>query len=457
MRNKIVLWVAGCFMALMTSCLSSSNEYIYEVSRNCQLLSFTLENDSVEGLSTLEFTIDQLGNAVFNLDSMPVGTEIGKVLIDTMTYGSATTGVRIYQTATGDTIDYSNEDSVDFSQPVEILIYTGEAIARKYDAWVNIHTQEPDSLVWKLYSDELLSQPMDEVKVITNSYAEAGEDTYLMYARPVGTQAYLLYTAPMDAPDRWTEQALSGLPTSGLLLEQMTTFNNQLYVPATDGALYASADGATWSRQEGAPMVKALLGGLSNSVNQPAALAAVVEAEGSLVFAAMDVDGSWEMGAGVPAEFPISGFASTDMDLMYRDRLLIVGGRTAGNQLVNTTWSTMDARTWANLTDAQKSYFTKKEGANVAYYDDKFYLIGGMDEAGKPTKDIHLSIDHGVTWSYIDSLVVLPNEYAARGFASMIVDKDNYLCIFGGKTAKTVSVLNEVWRGRINRLGFERQ
>ena len=82
-----------------------------------------------------------------------------KVLIDTMTYGSATTGVRIYQTATGDTIDYSNEDSVDFSQPVEILIYTGEAIARKYDAWVNIHTQEPDSLVWKLYSDELLSQP----------------------------------------------------------------------------------------------------------------------------------------------------------------------------------------------------------------------------------------------------------------------------------------------------------
>ena len=118
MRNKIVLWFAGCFMALMTSCLSSSNEYIYEVSRNCQLLSFTLENDSVEGLSTLEFTIDQLGNAVFNLDSMPVGTEIGKVLIDTMTYGSATTGVRIYQTATGDTIDYSNEDSVDFSQPV---------------------------------------------------------------------------------------------------------------------------------------------------------------------------------------------------------------------------------------------------------------------------------------------------------------------------------------------------
>ena len=80
-----------------------------------------------------------------------------------------------------------------------------------------------------------------------------------------------------------------------------------------------------------------------------------------------------------------------------------------------------------------------------------------MDEAGKPTKDIHLSIDHGVTWSYIDSLVVLPNEYAARGFASMIVDKDNYLCIFGGKTAKTASVLNEVWRGRINRLGFERQ
>lgn len=456
MRNKIVLWIAGCFTALLTSCLNSSNEYIYEVSRNCQLLRFSVENDSIEGLSNVRFTIDQLGNAVFNLDSMPVNTKLEKVLIDTLTYGPGATGVRIYQTATGDTIDYSQEDSVDISQPLEILIYTGPTLSRSYNAWINIHTQEPDSLVWRRYSDELLAQPMNDVKVITNDYATE-EDTYLMYAQPVGSPSYLLYTSPMDAPKQWNAQPLSGLPESGLRLEQITTFNQRIYVPATDGALYTSADGITWSREEGAPVIRALLGSLNNSVNQPAALSAIVETEGSLWFAAMDSKGNWETGAAVPTEFPISGFASTEMDLMYRDRLLIVGGRTAGNQLVNTTWSTMDARTWANLTDAQKSYFSKKEGANVAYYDDKFFLIGGLDEAGKPTKDIHLSIDHGVTWSYIDSLVVLPNEYTARGFASMLVDKNNYLCIFGGKTARTASVLNEVWRGRINRLGFERQ
>ena len=454
MKNKVVLFF-GSFIVLLTSCLGSSNEYIYEVSLNNQLLSFSLNSDSVEGLSDVKFTIDQLSNSVFNLDSMPVDTKIEKVL-SSLTYGSAATGARFYQEATGDTIDYSEEDSVDFSKPVKILLYTGGSIIRTYDAWINIHTQVPDSLVWTLYSDQLFSQPMNDMKVLTNKYTGT-EDTYLMYARPAASRSYWLYTASMDSPDQWTEAALSGLPSEGLVLEQLSAFNNQLYVPASDGSLYVSDDQVTWRKVEGTPVVKAVLGGLKSSVNQPAVLATVIEDNGRLSFAALDTTGVWTVGAEVSSDFPISGFASSDMDLMYRERLIIAGGRTAGNQLVNTTWSTMDARTWANLTDASRTYFEKKEGANMAYYDDKFYLIGGMNESGKPSKDIYLSIDHGITWSRMDSLVVLPENFAARGFASMLVDKENYLCIFGGKTAKTASVLNEMWRGRVNRLGFERQ
>ena len=89
-----------------------------------------------------------------------------------------------------------------------------------------------------------------------------------------------------------------------------------------------------------------------------------------------------------------------------------------------------------------------------------FYLIGGIDESGKPQKDIYRSSDYGVTWNYIDTLVVLPSSYQARGFASMLVDKDNYLMIFGGKSTITTidnQNLNDIWKGRINRLGFERQ
>ena len=61
------------------------------------------------------------------------------------------------------------------------------------------------------------------------------------------------------------------------------------------------------------------------------------------------------------------------------------------------------------------------------------------------------------TERYIDTLVVLPAAYQARGFASMLVNKDNYLMIFGGKSTINGQDLNDIWKGRINRLGFERQ
>ena len=43
-------------------------------------------------------------------------------------------------------------------------------------------------------------------------------------------------------------------------------------------------------------------------------------------------------------------------------------------------------------------------------------------------------------------------DYAARGFSSIIVDKENFVNIFGGKISTGSNDLNQLWRGRINRL-----
>ena len=142
---------------------------------------------------------------------------------------------------------------------------------------------------------------------------------------------------------------------------------------------------------------------------------------------------------------------------MYTSRVMVVGGKSSDDQLQNASWATMNALDWAEQTDSYGDYFTKRQGTMMAYYDNMFYLIGGIDESGKPQKDIYRSSDYGVTWNYIDTLVVLPSSYQARGFASMLVDKDNYLMIFGGKSTINGQDLNDIWKGRINRLGFERQ
>ncbi len=83
---------------------------------------------------------------------------------------------------------------------------------------------------------------------------------------------------------------------------------------------------------------------------------------------------------------------------------------------------------------------------------DKFFLIGGVDASNKALKDMYQSIDHGISWSLIDSMMVLPTDYAARGFSSILVDKENFVNIFGGKSSTGSNDLNQLWRGRINRL-----
>ena len=49
MKNRIVLFIAGCCALLLSSCLGSDDTQ-YEWSKDCQILSFSLSNDSIPGL-----------------------------------------------------------------------------------------------------------------------------------------------------------------------------------------------------------------------------------------------------------------------------------------------------------------------------------------------------------------------------------------------------------------------
>ena len=70
----------------------------------------------------------------------------------------------------------------------------------------------------------------------------------------------------------------------------------------------------------------------------------------------------------------------------------------------------------------------------------------------------------GIAWSKAETKFLLPQEFKGKGAYSIIVeptkdktvapaDKRDFIwVIFGGNGTK-----NEVWRGRLNRLGFEIQ
>lgn len=455
MKNKIVLFVTGCCVLLLSSCLNSDENTITELAPNCQIVSFTLKADSIS-FDGVKFTIDQRGGRIFNSDSLPVGTKVGKVVC-TLGYMNsyAVYGVQVQQNAVADTLSWWNgTDSLDFSQPVRFKVHAYDGLTTKiYDAQVNVHRQVPDSMVWDLYSTLPVAEAVREQKVMV--YGEGEEEAYYMYVQPAASEGYQLYAASTGAVKEWASLPLTGLPAAHVRLSQMTEYSGQFFVPTTTGALYASADGQNWKQVENTPSVSYLLGAVKAGQNQASALCGMIDQEGSLYFASMNETMEWTSGDPVPAGFPVSGFGVSNYAAMYHEYLMVVAGRDKENTLVNTSWATMDGRRWAMLSNPLGNVpFNEREGVMVTAYDNKLFLLGGIDEKGNALKDIYTSNDFGVNWALSDTLVVMPTEYTGRGFASVQVNEEEFMYLFGGKTSTNAQELNQIWRGRINRLGF---
>lgn len=458
MKNRIVLFVAGCIALFLSSCLDS-DEREYERPKDCQIMTFKLANDSVVGvkLDTVKFVIDQVNGRIFNPDSLPFGTVVGKVVCN-ITYNNASmANIEVTQDALPDsTFNWNTSDSLDFSKPVKFVTTAFDGITKKtYLAQVNIHQLVPDSMTWELYATDMPGFPAKEQKVIVRT--EGDSEYYYMYAQAANTAgAYSLYRSAATDARSWTELSLEGLPAGVVRLAQMAEYENTLYVPTTAGALYQSADGQSWTLVDQDHSIKTVLGVIKDGgLNQPSALAVIIDNNGTLNYAAMNNNQEWTTGDVVPEGFPVSGFGSLSSQSMFRENLTVVAGRDKDGKLLNSAWATMTGTSWILLTDMESTYFTKREGILLSAYDNKFCMIGGIDESNKAMKDLYFSIDAGVTWTLSDTLTVMPQAYTARGFSSVAVDKDNFMLIFGGKENTNANNLDQIWRGRINRLGFK--
>ena len=447
MKNKLVLFLVGCCVLALSSCLGN-DEVETQTIKDPQVKAFSLKNDSVSGLNSVKFSIDQLNDRIYNIDSMPYGTKIEKVVC-TFTPSSGFYALQVYQEATGDTIMWNGSDSLNFSKPVVFITTAYDGVTKKtYHAQVNIHQCVPDSLEWGLNTNQLLPKATLNQQVLMSS----DSTTYYMYAQTAA--GFELYKSPATDTPVWTLATLTGFPADALL-KQAAFFNNEVYVPSAAGALYHSANGSDFVPVTGSPLVAALYGAINKDSNSDPVLSLLVKDGNAYRFAAMSESRTFSLGEVAPDQFPVEGFSSHSYTSMYYERLMVVAGKTKANQLTNAAWSSFDGKSWALLTDEASSYFEKKEGAALAYYDDKFYLIGGLNASGNGSKEIHLSIDKGVSWALADSMVMLPWAFAGRGYSSVVVDKNKYMLIFGGKTSNNAASLNEIWRGRINRLGFK--
>ena len=478
-KVKVCGLLMGVLLCLMTSCFGDDTHDIDEWTLgNAQIASFSLASatsaDSVNRFADVIFTIDQINGKIYNKDSMPYGTVVDQKIFCEIEWDQGdlgVMGVAFVTEATGDTIWWTSiTDSVDFSSTVIITVYPFDGLSvKRYEAKLNIHQVDPDVMNWHKYSDLTSGKTFKDMKVMPYN------DSYYMYTLENGI--YHLYESDAENIDNWRELSLSVFPDN-VVLSQITEYEGDLYAISEGGALYCSyaeqnsGDEQKWSLLEGIPSIKTLLGTLSDNVvtGRTSVLSGITVGEdGNMHFITINKNKEWNTGSAVAGTFPVSGFGSFNYEVMYHPRIVIAAGRDANDNLSNDVWATMDGLSWVLITDGG-ALFSPREGVALSMYGNYFFLIGGIDAEGTALKDVYHSVDQGIHWLDIYYEYVtgedgsdteeevekyyyeMPEEYIARGFSSVIIDKNNYMLLFGGKESKDTNVLNEIWRGRLNRL-----
>lgn len=487
----------ACLITL-TGVTSSCNKKSESASGDSYVPSSTaaITNFSVKGkgkiaqVDSVFFSIDLNRGVIFNADSLPVGTDVRK-LVPTIGYTSSASAVKLIVNKDGKEteLDYKSNpsDSVDFSKPVKVTVTAeDQTTSRSYTIKVNVHTTEPDSLVWDRLAvtplPSALGKPAEQKTVsylgTTYSFIREKDDTYsLAVARDILTADWETKSPALDfRPDVRTFTAIPGCLC---MLDQA-------------GVLHTSADGVTWTNTG---IVWTNIIGAYGDV-----LLGLRNDSGNLVHT------SWPATyAETPVKtgFPVAGYSDF---VQFSNRWttlpigFMTGGRLADGSLTEKTWG-FDGDHWEVLSE---NMVPKVEGAAIVpYYVYRktasslvqtefsvWMMIGGELTDGSNNRKIYVSYDNGVNWYPADTQMQLP-EYmpglrdldalmiewpkkaslegnwqtksnpAKAPMARLKYDVENYevywdcpyIYIFGGYT--DAGVLNdEVWRGVLNRLSF---
>ena len=450
MKLKVLNIIFSLFLAVctITSCMDLSGEE-YEYSSNASITGFAITDSIVTVIGTdtttvlgvyYPFIINQNEGLIYNADSLPVNTDISKVVVNITadTY-------YIYVVAEQDSL-WESTDTLDFRRPIEfkVLAETG-VFGRTYKAQINVHQQDPDSLVWRKMTSEFASNIQAQKAVCTNSH---------IYIFAEQESQIAMTSSKTSDGKNWTQLATINIPVKADYTSVMT-WNNILYILA-DNQLYTSVNGLDWTKVDTEQTFSKLL---ANSENNNKLIG--IDTENHYI---SSKDGIvWEQYDLLPVEFPIGNYTFANYPLGTNpniDRIVLLGKNEASIDTTTIVWSQLGSENeWTPLTyDNNNHGCPKLENATIIRYNNKLYTFGGSGEYNgniSPFNNFFESRDNGISWRTVTKKVMFPKEFThlyneANGNYSCVIDNKQYIWIIWSQTG-------EVWRGRINKMGFKKQ
>lgn len=453
MKIKLLSLIISCFgvFIFLTSCLGDDDEITY--SDNALINSFSINNiKTVKPFETdtltftvtgtrYPFTIDQLSpvGRIFNRDSLPLYTDITKVVINMgISYMATHTLKDIH--GEDSVAAWSSTDSLDFTNPIYFKVYAPDGITTKeYEVKLNVHKVDPDVMVWKQIENSNFA-----------NFSLTGKQKALIYNEQIlvfadnDPQIRILST-PLADGKNWNELTINGLDGKGTY-SSATLFNGKVYLVANN-EIYSSPDATTWTKENiGA---QALLGSFSNKLIG-------FNTESSLIYGM--TDGTWEQTQNkIPEDFPVDRYNSVTAPLLSNpaiERTVVMGEMKNNSDTACVAWTMLsNEENYIGLFPSNTYACPNLVDIAMVPYDGLLYAFGGKNrdvrgEEIKAFQHFYTSKDSGKTWYTIKEKVVFPESFLGNNDPfSYVVDNDNFLWIISSGELG-------VWKGKINRLGF---
>lgn len=457
--------------------------------------SFKLSADSkvLSNLDSVFFSIDLKNGVVFNADSLPVGTNVSK-LVPVITFTTAMSKADIVMsggTVRNDSVNYLENatDSIDFTGNVKLNVTSYDGTnSYTYTLKVNVHKQKPDSLMWDKVAVAQLPSRMPGA-VAQKTVAWRGTPVSLIRE----ADGSLTYASADDIFNgTWTKAEVTA--GTDLNVESFASTPGALWALDRAGNLMTSVDGTAWS-PTGQNWVSVV-------GEYDGCLLGIRDTGTGMVHAHWPADPAISDPDVDPA-FPISGrsqLVSVSSKWADMPTAILVGGTKPSGEYTNAAWA-FDGSQWMMMPTSLPAI---DGAAMLRYVDyvgtsitspgkeyDALYLLGGLLEDGNFNRTLYISLDNGVTWKEGGELTDLPDFIPSFTGADAIVhetalDADladawtvtatrgaglwrapqwtldgtqitwmcPYIYLFGGQLGYG-TMSQKVWRGALNKLSFQ--
>lgn len=447
--RKRWLWLLLALPFVVSSCKKDDSDVT--VNDYCYIKSVTLGtirrqtatlNTSYSGADYI-MTINQRTGIIENRDSLPCGSQLSRVLV-TIAFDGSTLSYREKGTDAG-WIAYNSTDSLDFTKPLELFLTSNDnQSSRIYTLKVNVHKLEGDSLSWKQCDSEVAAlADMNDMK----AFVLGGK---LMVLGVKASGIVVAERSSLESEGTWEETPTTGLP-EGTDIQTLHEEDEVVYLSTPDGSIFYSSDAKEWNQTGSTYSAPFTLIEMTDEY-------CYVISEGKILRSGDCKEWEEECLDAETSFLPTNGIRSlTVKQANGNNRIVLVGQRDnkpncmVWNKMWNESELEEDAEwTYFPLTPDNTIPLPRLEHLNLLPYDGKCIAFGGAskDEKHKALDALYVSQDFGITWRPTTT-IRLPKELkGTEGCIASAVDKNHFIWII----TKT-----QVWRGRLNRLGFAQQ